>query len=212
MRQFLLAAAVASVAVLQAPAQAEEVRITPDMPARSFDLNGERVTIGRIQDQSNRLENEFAKTSRPCPPFCIHAMSAAPGVETVGELELMDFLDSHVARGSGLLVDSRVPAWFEKGTIPGAVNVPFSTLEPSNPYRDDILKALGAVDRGGRLDFGPALDLLLFCNGPWCDQSPRAIRNLIDAGYPPEKLRYYRGGMQLWLLLGLTVVEPQTQG
>jgi len=212
MRQFLAIAALAAGLGAQSPALAQDVRITPDTGERSFTLNGERITIARIQDQQNRLDTEFTKTSRPCPPFCIHEMRAAPGVETVGELEVMDFLETAVARGSGLLVDSRVPAWFEKGTIPGSVNVPFSTLEPSNPYRDDILRALGAVERGGRLDFTGAMELLLFCNGPWCDQSPRAIRNLIDAGYPPEKLRYYRGGMQLWLLLGLTVLEPQSQG
>jgi hypothetical protein len=34
--------------------------------------------------------------------------------------------------------------------------------------------------------------LLLFCNGTWCDQSPRAIRNLVEADYPPNKLFYYR--------------------
>ena len=211
MRQ-ILGVAVAAILSIQASASAQEVRITPDMAERTLILDGERVTIARIQDQDHRLDSEFAKTSRPCPPFCIHEMLAAPGVETVGELELMEFLETAVAGGTGLLIDSRVPAWFEKGTIPGAVNVPFSTLEPSNPYRDDILRALGAVDRGGRLDFSGAMDLLMFCNGPWCDQSPRAIRNLISAGYPAEKLRYYRGGMQLWLLLGLTVVEPQTQG
>jgi len=62
----------------------------------------------------------------------------------------------------------------------------------------------------GTWDFGGARELLLFCNGPWCGQSPRAIRNLIAAGYPPEKLHYYRGGMQNWQLLGLTVVKPAT--
>ena len=27
-------------------------------------------------------------------------------------------------------------------------------------------------------------------------------------GYPPDKLRYYRGGMQMWQVLGLTTVIP----
>ena len=45
----------------------------------------------------------------------------------------------------------------------------------------------------------------LFCNGPWCGQSPTAIRRMIDAGYPADKIAYYRGGMQVWRLLGLTV-------
>jgi rhodanese-related sulfurtransferase len=194
--------------LLAAPALAQDVKITPDAAYRSIWVNGENIVIERIQDTSHRLETEFTKTSRPCPPFCIHPISAGKGVTTVGEIEVLDFLETKVSKGSGLLIDSRLPEWFAKGTIPGAVNVPFSTLEPENPYRDQILEALGARRLGSRWDFSDALDLLMFCNGPWCDQSPRAIRNLTDAGYPPEKIQYYRGGMQLWLLLGLTVKVP----
>lgn len=194
--------------LLITPAVAQEVKITPDAAYRSVTLNGESIVIERIQDTAHRLDTEFTKTSRPCPPFCIHPISAGDGVSTVGEIEVMDFLETKVSKGAGVLIDSRLPDWFAKGTIPGAVNVPFSTLEPSNPYRDQILQALGARKEGTRWDFSRALDLLMFCNGPWCDQSPRAIRNLTDAGYPPEKIQYYRGGMQLWLLLGLTVKVP----
>lgn len=190
------------------PLFAQEVRITPDTGTRTIVVNGAPLVIERIQDTSHRIDPDFAKTSRPCPPFCIHPISAAPGVETIGEIEVMDFLETTVAQGTGLLIDSRVPEWFRKGTIPGAVNVPFSTLEPANPYRDEILKALGARQTAAGWDYANALDLAMFCNGPWCDQSPRAIRNLTDAGYPPAKIRYYRGGMQLWMLLGLTVQKP----
>lgn len=195
-----------------ASAVAEEVRITEDMASASFQQNGQSYTISRNPDQTATLTGEFAKTSRACPPFCIHPMSAAEGVETLGELELIDFLQTHVADGSGLVIDSRLPGWFAKGTIPGAVNVPFTTLEPNNPYRDDILKALGARDTGAGLDFSDALHLALFCNGPWCDQSPRAIRDLIIAGYPVDLIHYYRGGMQSWMSLGLTVEIPPSQG
>lgn len=189
-------------------ATAQEVRITQDMAVRDIEIDGKLVTFERVQDSANTLTGEFAKTSRPCPPFCIHAMSAANGVETIGELELMDFLDGPVRKGSGLLIDSRVPEWYAKGSIPGAINVPFSTLEPTNPYRDEILNALGAKKLGSGWDFSGAYDLALFCNGPWCDQSPRAIRDLLSVGYPAGKLRYYRGGMQVWLMLGLNTVSP----
>ena len=64
------------------------------------------------------------------------------------------------------------------------------------------------VSNGSGYDFSEAKDLLLWCNGPWCDQSPRAINALIAEGYPPEKLRYYRGGMQLWKIFGLTTIQP----
>lgn len=195
------------------PAEAQDVRLTEDMAEARLLLGGETVVIARNQDQGATISGDFAKTSRPCPPFCIHPMQAAPGVETLGELELISFLDRYAAPGRGVVMDSRLPEWYAKGTIPGAVNVPFATLAPSNPYRDQILLALGARSlAGGGFDFSEALDLALFCNGPWCDQSPRAIRYLIDAGYPAEKLRYYRGGMQNWLLLGLTVVKPAGQG
>lgn len=192
---------------------AQDVRLTEELPEVRMVLQGREVVIGRNQDQSATLSGDFTKTSRPCPPFCIHPMQAAPGVETLGELELIAFLQSHVAAGSGVLMDSRLPEWFAKGTIPGAVNVPFATLAPTNPYRDQILAALGGQPRaGGGFDFSGALHLALFCNGPWCDQSPRAIRYLIEAGYPAERLHYYRGGMQNWLLLGLTVIRPPEQG
>lgn len=194
-------------AILSSAAMAE-VKITPDMAEASFSLNGQALTIARNQDPEARLDDTYAKTSRDCPPFCIHPMSAADGVETIGELEVIDFLKTRVAAGEGLLIDTRVPDWFNRGTIPGAVNVPFTTLESSNPYRDDILKALGAVERGGSLDFTDALDLAMFCNGAWCDQTPRAIHDLIAAGYPADRIHYYRGGMQMWLVLGLTVQTP----
>lgn len=197
----LLAAPVASFA--------QDVRLTPDMTSKSIVLgSGEEIVIDRIQDSAHQLAGEFTKTSRSCPPFCIHEMSAGAGVETVGELELISFLETSVATGQGLLMDSRMPDWFAKGTIPGAVNVPFATLDAANPYRDEILKALGAQNTGGSWDFTSAKELLLFCNGPWCDQSPRAISSLRDAGYPADKLKYYRGGMQVWLLLGLSVKQP----
>lgn len=28
---------------------------------------------------------------------------------------------------------------------------------------------------------------------------------MIEAGYPAEKIHYYRGGMQVWRMLGLSV-------
>lgn len=191
--------------VCSAQAAAQDVRITPDIAQRSIVFNGQTLLIDRIQDTENQLRGEFTKTSRPCPPFCITPMQVAPGVQTVGELELLDFLEADVEGGTGLLLDTRVPEWFAKGSIPGAVNVPFTTLDPENPYRNDILRALGGRFSDGAWNFSNARNLLLFCNGPWCEQSPRAIRHLLAVGYPAEKLFYYRGGIQVWQSLGLTM-------
>lgn len=194
-------------------ATAQDVRITTFKDDSTFTLNGQSFTISRIQDLDNVLTGEFARTSRQCPPFCIQPMEAAPGVETVGELEVISFLEETVSEGRGLLIDSRLPEWFSTGSIPGAVNVPFVTLDEENRFRGDILQALGAVPTdGGTLNFENAMELTLFCNGPWCEQSTRAIRNLVSAGYPAEKLHYYRGGMQAWQQLGLSVTVPNSEG
>lgn len=197
--------------VLASAVMAGEVNITEDLPHVDISYGGKTVRIERIQDTDHILDNSFAKTSRKCPPFCIHSMSAAPGVVTVGELELLDFLLTEVRDGQGLVVDARTPAWHKKGTIPGSVNIPFTilTARADDPVLNKVLKALGARrDKYGNWNFRGAKQLLLFCNGPWCDQSPRAIKGLMRQGYPPEKLFYYRGGMQMWQLLGLTTVVP----
>lgn len=186
-------------------AAAQNVRITENTPDSRFTIENNNFEIARIQDEDHQLTGEFTKTSRACPPFCITPMTIAPGVTTVGEIEVIEYLENVVSAGRGLLLDSRVPEWFAKGTIPGAINLPFTTLDPANPYRDDILRALGGRKSGENWDFSAAMSLMLFCNGPWCDQSPRAARALLDAGFPPQKLFYYRGGMQVWQTLGLTL-------
>ena len=137
-------------------------------------------------------------------------MDVAPGVKTVGELEVLAFLENEVASGEGILIDARTPKWFVDGTIPGSVNIPYTDFESDLEIElEGTLEDIGVtINDDGSYDFSTAKDLLLFCNGPWCGQSPRAIRNLLELGYPAEKLFYYRGGMQLWRLLGLTVLVP----
>lgn len=187
-----------------------KVRITEDLPYVEVNHQGIKVKIIRIQDTENKLIDDFSKTSRPCPPFCIHPIQAVPGVRTIGEIELLAFLRTEVADGDGLLVDARMPDWYQSETIPGAVNIPFVIFTKQSSKRERILELLGVTkNESGQYDYSNAKYLSLFCNGPWCDQSPRAIKGLLKIGYPPEKLAYYRGGMQLWKLFGLTTVLPK---
>ncbi|OQX20315.1 MAG: hypothetical protein BWK76_01700 [Desulfobulbaceae bacterium A2] len=187
-----------------------EVGITKDIPFVDVTHDGVPVRIQRIQDKENRLVDDFAKTSRPCPPFCIHPMATAPGVETVGELEVLEFLTQEVKVGKGLLIDARMPEWYAAETIPGAVSIPFVIFHKDNPNLENILQVLGATRSGNAgWNFSKARTLILFCNGPWCDQSSRAIKGLLAVGYPANKLKSYRGGMNLWRLLGLTTVVPR---
>lgn len=183
------------------------VGITKDKPFVSVLHQGSEVQVKRIQDTQNRLVDDFAKTSRPCPPFCIHPMQAAPNVDTLGELELLNFVNNKVKSGKGLLIDARMPKFFNSETIPGSVNIPFVLFTGGNAEK--VVTLLGVKEGKNGLDYSQAKELCLYCNGPWCDQSPRAIKALMKVGYPADKLKYYRGGMQLWKIFSLTTVLPK---
>jgi rhodanese-related sulfurtransferase len=234
------AAAVLSATAMLVPesALAVDVMLTDYLAYLEVKHDGQPVRIERIQDQENVLSDGFAKTSRKCPPFCIQPMKVAPGVTTVGEAEIFRFMERQLALGTGMLIDARTPSWYEKGTIPGSINIPFTVFsgDANNPETIAALEKVGGVRRGevGAMtrefekamaplslfganaktdtwDFTNAKELVLWCNGPWCGQSPRAIKGLIDHGFPPEKISYYRGGMQMWKILGLTVVVPDSE-
>ena len=208
----LLRALIPATMLLAGPVQAQDVWITPDLPFFEFESGGEFYLIERDQDNEATIIDAFAKTSRACPPFCIQPMIVAEGVQTVGEIEILDFLQDYVEPGGGFLIDARVESFFLEGTIPGAVNLPFNMFasSPSNPFLGQLLILLGGeLQASGDWNFDNAAELLLFCNGPWCGQSPRAINNLLELGYPAERLYYYRGGMQSWTSMGLSVVVPE---
>ena len=190
-----------------------EVNISADLASVEVIHQGRKVTIMRNQDQGNSINPEFAKTSRKCPPFCIQPSELAPGVRTIAELEVLHFLKKMSDDDASVLViDSRTPAWVAKGIIPGAVNIPWDTLEigKSNPAVVQTLleNQLGAERRDGFWNFDKAKTLVLFCNGSWCGRSPTTIKGLLGIGYPAHKLLWYRGGMQDWESLGLTTLKP----
>jgi len=190
------------------------VGITPDMMDASVMHNGKAVMIKRDQNNKAVVNPAFAKTSRPCPPFCIQPIVLAPGVETLGEREIIEYLTKmNGGDDSILVIDSRTPDWAKKGTIPGAVNIPWTSLNPSkgaDPISiGEILEdRFGAQSLEGLWDFSGAKTLVMFCNGMWCGQSPSNIKTLLKFGYPSHKIKWYRGGMQSWSNLGLTTVKP----
>ncbi len=194
--------------------QAAEVNITADIESVSVKHGDTNVSIMRNQNQKNTVNPAFAKTSRKCPPFCIQPSALAPGVETIAELEMLDYL-KRMSEGddSIVVIDSRTPAWVAKGTIPGAINIPWTSLNPSrgaDPISiGEILEGrFNAQNLEGLWDFRNARTLVMFCNGMWCGQSPNNINNLLGFGYPAHKIKWYRGGMQNWEILGLTTAKP----
>jgi len=177
----------------------EAVNIRTDMMSVTVETPDGPVEISRIQDNDNMVEGEWARTSRPCPNFCIQPMVPAPGVTPIGELEMLEFLQDPDV----VVIDGRIPQDFATGAIPGAVNVPYTEAP-------DRLGELGCEpDFEGFICEGDDVKTVaLYCNGPWCGQSPAAARRMIEAGFPAEKIHYYRGGMTAWRMLGLTVSDP----
>lgn len=196
-------------------AKESKVKITEKLAEVTVKHNGQPVTIKRNQDQDNRIDDEFALTSRACPPFCLQPMDLLPGVKTIGELEMLDFLKRKAAGDDSILIiDSRTPDWVAKGTIPSAINIPWTKLFPqSSSFEPLEVEGILTLQFGASVvdtiwDFSHAKTLVMFCNGPWCGQSPTNIKALVSMGYPAHKIYWYRGGMQAWHAAGLTTVSP----
>ncbi len=116
----------------------------------------------------------------------IQPLKVREDVRSVEEIEVHEFQEKGLS-----IIDARTPGFYDVSTIPGAKNIPYNEI----------------TERMGELDSNqPAI---FFCNGPQCPQSPTAIRNLLKAGYPPEKILYYRGGMHDWVTLGLSVKKGE---
>jgi rhodanese-related sulfurtransferase len=88
------------------------------------------------------------------------------------------------------MIDSRKAESHAAGTIPGARNIPFRQ----------------AAERLDELD--PEEPTVIFCNGPQCGATPSAIDAMLEAGYPPGAILYYRGGLHDWVSLGLPLEPP----
>jgi rhodanese-related sulfurtransferase len=112
----------------------------------------------------------------------IAPMQVGEGVRTIGELELM----AHLEAGRPV-VDTRRPAFREQARIAGTVGIP----------HEEIGERIGELDR--------SQVTVLMCNGPQCSATPQAVATLLCAGYPADRLAYYRGGMHDWMTLGLPV-------
>ena len=104
------------------------VRISPELESIEVVHMGEKVTIQRDKDQGHTIPKLYAKTSRACPPFCIQPSVAAPDVETIAELEMMEYLKAASTDSSVLVIDSRTSDWTARGTIPGSVNIPWTKI------------------------------------------------------------------------------------
>lgn len=202
----LLSSLFITAAIADEESTSKKVMISPNVYSIDVEHNGETVTIMRNQDRKNTISKYYQPTHRgkiqPISPFKPHA------VETIGALEMLDYLEKKSeGDDSIIIVDSRTRAWVKRGTIPGTINIPFTEFSEDD-RAIEIMEEEFDVTTGEALDFSSAKTLVMYCNGIWCGQSPTAIKKLLKFGYPAARIKYFRGGMQNWESLGLTVVAP----
>ncbi len=192
---------------MAAEATSKFVAISKGVKSIDMNLNGEKFTIMRNQSKTSKISALYETTFRGAP----QPISLAKGLETLGELEFIDYMKKAQTDTNIAIIDSRKPGWFDRLRIPGAVNVPFTEFDSKDTAIEMMEDEMGVVQNDdGTLDFSNAKTLALYCNGYWCGQTPGMVKNaefaLLKMGYPVEKIKYYRGGMQAWTSLGFTVV------
>ena len=165
-------------------AEGELLNITPDNKTITFNSVEGLVTLQRFSNDIMLVKG----TIRPMVPM--------EGVTPVGELEVINALQS----ANYIVVDTRTSVTQYGGTIPGSISVPFDEIT-------EQLDALGCIGSIAKWNCMEAYNVVLYCNGPNCGQSPRAIAAMVEVGFPSDKIFYYRGGMLAWTSLGLTTRE-----
>lgn len=140
----------------------------------------------------------------------IFPMQIHKDIETYGEIEVMAFVKKMQHDTSMLFIDTRDEEWYGYRTIPGAINIHYVYMMMPKVFEEEYkasLVKLGIFGKKSPFDFSQAKTILLFCNGAWCSQSPKMVKVLLALGYPPEKIKWYRGGMDDWLGLSMTTTR-----
>jgi len=209
-RKISLIAGLLSIPLLFTQLHASEVNITENTPFIDVTVNGKTIRIERIQDTKHKLKNSYTKTSRPAPPFSIQPFQPIEGIKTISELDVLDFMKNELSNNKGKLIDARITKWYKAGSLPHAVNIPFPVFSPKGNKQllGQIFSIFNVEKKDKKWIFNEAQTLLIFDNGPWCKQGEKAMKNLVELGYPKSKILYYRGGMQYWQILGLTTIQP----
>ena len=94
----------------------------------------------------------------------------------------------------------RVPRLVEGEPGILAVDATWGVIQPINIPHGEIAQRIDELD--------PIQPTVVFCNGPQCPATVQATEALLAAGWPAERLLYYRGGIHDWVTLGLPVAAP----
>ena len=210
--------------------------LKPDMPYIFVVHNGRSIKVERDIDDSYKarmsIRGTLVQSADSCPPFCLQPHQLDVPVETVGELEIIDFMMDQLRGGKGVLVDIRGKKAHDASTIPGSVHYFVQIIQKGlgDETFENMLIALGAERRDNinmldnvleligikdasmltdKWDFTEAKELVLWNNSAIEGSSAIAIKALLDAGYPATKLKWYRGGLASWQYWGFNTYNKK---
>lgn len=210
--------------------------LKPEMPYLFVVHNGRSIKIERDIFDSYKaranLYGNLVQIAGTCPPFCLLPQQLDIPVETVGETEIIDFMMTKLRNGKGVLLDTRSKKAYESDTIPGSVNYFIQIIQKGlgNKEFEDMLLSLGAERRDevsaldkilestgikdtsmltDTWDFTEAKELIVWSSSAMNKSSVTAIEKLLAAGYPAEKLKWYRGGLASWQYWGFNTYKQK---
>jgi rhodanese-related sulfurtransferase len=126
---------------------------------------------------------------KPLPLFkALAKPDPVAGAVSFAEVDA-DFVRQLSVDPNTVLIDARLPELFNRGHIPGAVNLPLSRF-------DDFI-----VEWMERLR--SARQLIVYCSGRSCNDSYELARRLLEKGF--KDLFLYSSGMEDWLEKGNVV-------
>ncbi len=184
MTRMLAAALAALVAVAAQAEEAERLQIAKGQLSVTVETEDGPVEITRVMTDCALNKGWL----QPLVP--VEGAHPATEIEVLAALQDPDFV----------VVDMRTIEWRVKATIPGSIHIPYTEVA-------DRLDELGCRKAGDGWDCSDARQVVGFCNGPVCPQSPTAMKAMAREGFPADRIHYYRGGMLDWQALGLTVSE-----
>ena len=173
-----------------------QTNISKELRTININYKGQDFTIIR----------KVVDDKKSCPPHCIVPMNI-DGVRTVGELETLDFIKNLNKNADSLILDIRENKDYNKGTIPGALNLPAHMLKVDSKYFKEVLTVLGIQYLDGKWKCKDIHDLLIFDDGVTDNKAFEVIKSLLKLSYPSDKIFYYRGGFSSWKSFGLTIYE-----
>jgi len=129
----------------------------------------------------------FIDPINPIPPDSLKNMSVVRPMGVV-----IDRLQEILGK-EGVVIDSRLPEYYQEGHITGAVNIPFEEI-------DDYATKLAEIPQDTMV--------VLYCDGVDCDLAYDLAIYMIAVGY--SNVYVYDGGWEEWSAAALPVSKGDT--